>query len=132
METNSFLDILTSEQSLRNSGRGTANIVLQPSDSTRATRPYTIRIVASKQQPSMSAYAWELGKVVALKLTQHYGPTLPGYSDCEATIAHINSALSSFTNQLASTTVGILISGDHQHSSLVLPRKIQHIKAHPD
>jgi hypothetical protein len=81
----------------------------------------------------MSAYTWEfIAQVVAMKLIQYYDNTLPGYSDCQATIARMNTALSSFINPLAHTTAGILSCAAHMHSSPHLPRRIQHIKAHPE
>ena len=133
VETQSYFDILASEHSLRHTGTGAAGIVLQSSDTSRAAYPHTIRIITKQPQPGMSAYAWELiAQVVALKLTQFHEHTLIGYSDCEATIARMNTALSSFTNQLALTTAGILTTAAHVHSSISAPRRIQHIKAHPE
>ena len=133
INTGSYLDILQSEHSLRQTGTGAAGIVLQPSDFQRSEYPHTVRIITRVPQPGMSAYAWELvAQVIALKLTQYYPSTLQGYSDCTATIARMNTAMSSFTNQLSSTSAGILSSAAHSHTSLTTPRRIKHVKAHPE
>ena len=127
------IDLLTSENKLRQSGTGAAGIVFCFPDGQRADYPHTVRIVTKSVQPGMSAYAWELlAQVIALKLTCQYPSTLKGYSDCTATIARMNTALSTYINHSAFTTAGIITTAAHQHSSTKSPRRIQHIKAHPE
>ena len=81
----------------------------------------------------MSAYAWELlAQVIALKQTYLYPSTIQGYSDCTATIARMNTALSTYINPAAPTTGGIMSTAAHAHSTPFSPRRIKHIKAHPE
>ena len=131
--TSTYADILTPEHDLRQSGQGAAGIVLVPAGIDRSPYPHTIRISTRNPQPGMSAYAWELlAQLVALKLTQHYPTDLPGYSDCMATIHRMNSALSSFYDHHGFSTAGVLLTSAHNHSSLARPRKIRHVRAHPE
>ena len=128
-----YLDIITSEHTLRQGGTGAAGIVFCSSDGQRAPDPHTVRIITRQQQPGMSAYAWELlAQVIALKLTKDYPSSIQGYSDCTATISRMNTALTDLNNHASSTTAGILSSATHQHSNVTSPRSIQHVKAHPE
>ena len=133
VETTHLADILTSEHELRQHGTGAAGIVFTPATIERTPYPHTVRIITRSPQTGLSAYAWELlAQVVALKLTQYHPNTLPGYSDCTAAIARMNTALSTFINPLGFTTAGILATSAHDHSSLTRPRRITHVKAHPE
>jgi len=131
--TRTYADILTNEHSLRNQGTGAAGIVFISPARDRAPLPYTVRITTANPEPGLSAYAWELiAQVIAIRMTQHYPSTLCGYSDCTATIARINTALSSFIDLQPFVTAGILTSATHTQRSIQSPRQIQHVKAHPE
>ena len=133
IQTRSYLDILTSEHLLRDQGTGAAGIVFISSALDRAPLPHTVRIVTQDSHPGMSAYAWELiAQIVALQLTKFHPYDINAYSDCTATIARMNTALSQFTDQQAHQTAGILTSSAHMLSHPVYPRRIQHVKAHPE
>ena len=133
IHTQTYQDILTDEHSLRQRGTGAAGIVFISPARDRAPLPHTVRIITNMAEPGLSAYAWELiAQVIALRMTQFYPNSISGYSDCTATIARINTALSSFIDLQSFVTAGVLTSAAHSQSSITYPRQIRHVKAHPE
>jgi hypothetical protein len=58
VKTTGAMDIITSEQTLRDAGEGTGGIVLVPRNPT--DQVLGIHIKSDKPQPGMNAYTWEL------------------------------------------------------------------------